>query len=216
MTMELKRARFSLAVKAVDLAEGTFEGHASVFNIPDDGIPPDIIQPGAFTKTIQEWGPAGANRIKVLALHNTFWLPIGKPLELREDAIGLWFRAKISDTTLGKDVLTLLRDGVFTEMSIGFTVVKADPEKGTGRRLVREVKLYEISPVIWAMHPMAKITRVKDVTALPPAEPDEGDASAPPPSTPLEPAATGGIDPQIVQSIKAFHEDIRDYLRRMA
>lgn len=212
MAMELKRARFSLAVKAVDLDAGTFEGHASVFGIPDDGFPPDIIQPGAFTKTIQEWGPSGANRIKVLALHRNDWLPIGKPIELAEDARGLFFRAKISDTALGKDVLTLLRDGVLTEMSIGFTTVKADLDKATGTRLVREVRLYEISPVIWAMHPLAKITNVKDVTALPPAEPDDRDVSA----TPAEPAAAAWIDPQLVQSIRSFHEEIRTYLRRTA
>lgn len=197
-TPEIKRMRCQLDVKQVDVEAGTFEGHASIFNVPDDGMPPDVIMPGAFTKTVQEWGPTGANRIKILALHRNDWLPIGKPLELREDTQGLWFKAKISDTTLGRDVLTLLRDGVLTEMSIGFTTVKADLPADRAARLVREVRLYELSPVTWAMHPMAKITGVKDAHCSTCAlSPEPGS------STPAESAAPSACDPELLQSLKA-------------
>ncbi len=222
MPLELKRTRFELAIKQVDLEAGTFEGHASIFGIPDDGMPPDIILPGAFAKTIQEWGPKGANRIKVLALHRSDWLPIGRPLELAEDAKGLGFLAKISTTVLGTDVLTLMRDGVLTEMSIGFQTIKADFDQKTNARLVREVRLFEISPVTWAMHPLAKIEGVKgvkhrtDFAALPTEDP----ASSPNPASPAAPAAASGIDPATVQlagqSIKATTELLRTLTRRTA
>lgn len=208
--MELKRTRVAFESKAVDVDAGTFEGHASIFGIADDGEPPDIIQPGAFTKTLKEWGPQGANRIKVLALHRSDWLPIGRPLDLREDVRGLWIRGKLSDTTLGKDVLTLLRDGVLTEMSIGFTTVKAEPDRARGVRLVREVRLYEISLVTWAMHPQAQVTDVK--TALTSADP----ASSENPASPPAPAAALTIDPGLLQSIKTNTEVLRTLLRRTA
>lgn len=154
---------FACTFAADNLDAGIFSGHASIFHIPDDGQPPDIVMPGAFQKTIQEWGPSGKNRIKILAQHRADWLPIGKPLTLEEDAKGLKFTGRISPTTLGRDVLTLMRDGVISEMSIGFDVVKDDFDRQKGVRLLREVRLWEISPVTWAMHPDAKIEAVKAV-----------------------------------------------------
>lgn len=48
---------------------------------------------------------------------------LGKPLELREDEKGLFIRGKISDTQSGRDVQTLLKDGVLNELSIGYDAV---------------------------------------------------------------------------------------------
>ena len=157
----MERKHYAFTLKQVDLDARTFEGHAAIFNIPDDGDPPDIMMPGAFTKTIQEWGPSGKNRIKVLALHLSNWLPIGKPIELMEDATGLFFKAQISETTLGRDVMTLIRDQVLTEMSIGFTRIKWTIDREANVWRVLEVRLFEISPVIWAMHPNATIQNAK-------------------------------------------------------
>ena len=53
-------------------ADGTFEGYAAVFgNVDSYG---DIIQPGAFTKTIQE----RRSQIKILWNHDSFAPPVGK------------------------------------------------------------------------------------------------------------------------------------------
>ena len=93
-----------------DGGSGIFSGYAAVFgNIDSYG---DIIEPGAFTKTIAE----GTDRVKILALHNDYMLPVGKPIEIKEDGTGLYIKAQISDTTLGKEIKLLLRDGVLNEM----------------------------------------------------------------------------------------------------
>ncbi len=233
----MERKRYSFTVKQVDPEARTFEGHASIFNIPDDGDPPDIIMPGAFAKTIQEWGPQGQNRIKVLALHRNDWLPIGKPLELAEDATGLFFKAQISDTALGRDVLTLIRDEVLTEMSIGFTRIKFTIDREAGVWRVHEVRLFEISPVIWAMHPNATIENVKTLldqltddrctlpaeqrataidtlTALlekkePTPRPSSGQATLS-----AQAAATITLDPETLQSLRQVNADIKAYLGR--
>ena len=87
---EFKRLRFKMDGYN---EEGIFSGYAAVFENIDSGG--DVIEPGAFTKTLAEgWG-----RVKILALHNDCWLPIGRPLELKEDANGLFISAKVSDTT---------------------------------------------------------------------------------------------------------------------
>jgi uncharacterized protein len=211
----MERKRVAFAVKEIDVAAGTFSGHASIFHIPDDGMPPDIMLPGAFTKTIKEWGPTGANRIKILALHRSDWLPIGAPTELVEDATGLFFNGKISNTTLGRDVLTLLRDRVLTEMSIGFDIIKKeDPDRTRNTRLLHEVRLWEISPVTWAMHPLATIADVKAIRSMHERDLYDLALSSPQPESPTESAAAAAFayDPESLQSLKALTADIQSAL----
>ena len=123
-----------------DEEQGIFSGYGSVFGNVDDGG--DIVEPGAFTKTIAE----GFERVKILALHNDSLLPIGRPLEVREDSKGLYIKAKISDTAMGRDVKVLLKDGVLNELSIGYDPIVFDYDE-TGIRHLREVKLWEVSVV---------------------------------------------------------------------
>ena len=141
-------------VEDYDEEEGIFSGYGAVFSNIDSGG--DIIEPGAFTKTIAE----GAGRVKILSGHNDALLPIGVPVELREDAKGLYMRGKISDTALGRDVKTLIKDGVLGELSIGYDPVVFDYDE-SGIRHLREVKLWEISVVTWAMNEQAVITGYK-------------------------------------------------------
>lgn len=137
---------------------GEFSGYAAVFGNVDSGN--DIIEKGAFSKTIRE----DFDRIKILALHNDCWLPVGKPIELREDDKGLYIRGKISDTTMGRDVQTLLRDGVLTELSIGYDAVVFDFDKDQGARHLKEIRLWEVSIVTWGMNDQAKIDEFKSLT----------------------------------------------------
>lgn len=134
--MEYKQIRFKADV--LDEEQGIFEGYASVFGNLDSGG--DIVDPGAFARTLEE----NFDRIKILALHNDQLLPVGKPLELREDDKGLYIKARISDTSLGKDVKVLLKDGVLNELSIGYDTVKATYDDDGNRHLV-EVTLWEVS-----------------------------------------------------------------------
>lgn len=137
--------------------EGEFSGYAAVFGNKDDGD--DIIEKGAFARTILE----DFSRIKILSQHRGHDLPIGKPLELKEDDHGLYIRGKISDTQTGRDIRTLLKDGVLTEMSIGYDTVKYDFDSITGIRHLKEIRLWEVSIVTWAMNNQAKIDAVKSL-----------------------------------------------------
>ena len=152
---EYKSASFVL--ESADESTGEFSGYAAVFGNVDDGG--DVIEKGAFAKTIVE----DFNRIKILALHNNCWLPVGRPIELREDDRGLFIRGKISNTSLGRDIRTLLKDGVLGELSIGYDAVVFDYDSETGIRHLKEIKLWEVSIVTWAMNDQAKIEDVKSL-----------------------------------------------------
>lgn len=160
MNLEFKRMQFKM--DSFNEGEGIFSGYAAVFDNIDSGG--DIIEPGAFTKTLAE----GWDRVKILALHNDCWLPIGRPIELKEDENGLYISAKISDTAMGRDVKILLKDGVLSELSIGYDPIIFDYDEN-GLRHLREVKLWEVSVVTWAMNQEAVITGYKSATALPEA-----------------------------------------------
>ncbi len=144
-----------------DIEGRTFEGYAAAFhNVDAVG---DIIHPNAFAKTLVERG----NKVKLLWQHD-YAEPIGRPLELREDANGLFIKAVISDTARGRDALALLRDGAINEMSIGYEPISAGtdytkmPDGQTVRNL-REIKLHEVSLVTFPANERAVVTAVKSV-----------------------------------------------------
>lgn len=148
---------FSFELESADESTGEFSGYAAVFGNRDSGN--DIIEKGAFAKTIVE----DFNRIKILALHNDCWLPVGRPIELREDDRGLFIKGKISDTSMGRDIRTLLKDGVLSGLSIGYDAIDFDYDSKTDTRHLRRIKLWEVSIVTWAMNEQARIDEVKSM-----------------------------------------------------
>jgi len=150
---EHKTLRFK--TEEYDEEQGIFKGRAAVFGNIDSGD--DIIEPGAFTKTLKDW-----SRVKLLALHNDQWLPIGRPVELREEKKDLYIEGKISDTSMGKDVKILIRDGVLNELSIGYDVAEDGFYYEGEVRHLTELILWEVSVVTWAMNAKAMITGYKD------------------------------------------------------
>ena len=119
------------------------EGYASIFGNVDSYN--DIVVKGAFNPD---------KRVKLCYQHD-FNQVIGKIEELREDERGLWFRAKISNTTLGKDVAILIHDEAIDEISIGYRVL--DWTEKDGIRMLEKLYLIEISIVTRAANELATI-----------------------------------------------------------
>jgi len=151
----LERKSFPFEAK-VDLEKYEFEGYASTFGNED--LVGDIVEKGAFKKTIQERLPK--NLIKVLWQH---YDPMGLPKHMEEDSKGLYVVAKVSKTRENQDRLQLMKDGVVDRLSIGYDVVKREVDDSAKDRTVRlkELKLYEFSPVTFPANEEAVITGVK-------------------------------------------------------
>ncbi|GEL17683.1 HK97 family phage prohead protease [Pseudonocardia asaccharolytica] len=78
-------------------------------------IDADLVEqfaPGAFAHQI-----AAAHRVRFRRDH---WQLIGRTLELREDAAGLWGAWQVARTAAGDDTLALIEGGALTDLSIGF------------------------------------------------------------------------------------------------
>ena len=144
----------SVDFKAEDLDEkGRIVGYLSVFGNKDsDG---DVIMQGAYKKTIAE----RKERIKYLWQHRSDE-PIGKFVELSEDNYGLRFVGQLSlDTTKGKDAYHFYKDGVITEHSVGFEVIKGQGQEDYYE--MTELKLWEGSAVTWGANPLTFVETMK-------------------------------------------------------
>jgi len=71
----------------------------------------------------------------------------------------LRFTSKITETSYGKDVIKLYKEGVFNEHSVGFEIVKSDNK--AGYREIKEIKLWEGSTVTWGANPNTPIESIK-------------------------------------------------------
>ena len=136
----------------IDEKMGIVKGYGSYFGNKDSDN--DVIAKGAYQKTIKENG----ERVRYLYQHD-MTQPIGKMKELYEDEKGLMFVAEIPKTTLGMDVLELIKGGVITENSVG--ILPLQKQMKEDYREITEVKLYEISAVTLAANDQAKILDVK-------------------------------------------------------
>lgn len=171
---------FTAEVKSV---EGrTVAGIASVFgNVDSYG---DVVARGAFKKTIKERHEA-KGAIKFLWQHD-FWSPpiakitglreVGKselPDKLRElDYVtgGLEVTREYLDTERGNEVLQGIMSGAITEMSFAFDTVKSDMEERSSDedgktynvRVIKEVKLYETSDVLWGANDLTVASKATD------------------------------------------------------
>lgn len=115
---------------------------------------------GAFERTIRERG----ERTKLLTSHDGHnRLPIGRAVELREDAAGLFGAFRVSQTQTGDEVLELVRDGALDSFSIGFRPVRErsahDPSGPVVERT--EVALREVSVVTFPAYAGAQIAGVR-------------------------------------------------------
>jgi HK97 family phage prohead protease len=147
--IEKRTNEVQFELRAVENGDGmTFTGYAAVFNSPSEPLPfIERIAPGAFKRSLK-----ARNDIKLLWNHDTGSV-LGSTragtLKLEEDNYGLRVTAMLPETTLGKDVRTLVQRGDVSAMSFGFSVpANGDTWNSEGtERTLRSVRIHEVSIV---------------------------------------------------------------------
>lgn len=148
--MDMEEKTFPFEIKAVT-EEGTFEGYAAVFGTADAFN--EIIDSGAFTKTVKEGKP-----YPMLWYHDP-QQPLGIAM-LSIDQKGLKVKGELNlEVQAAREKHALMKQKAIRGLSFGFKTVK-DTWEGA-RRVLKEVKLYEISPCTFGAHPRALVTSVK-------------------------------------------------------
>lgn len=121
----------------------------------------DIIAPDAFDESLQRY--KDANRpIRLFYNHNRYDLPIGIiPIESVVKSGTKWnVTGKLNlGTQSGREVYSLLKQKALSDMSIGYTALEEEYEKGN--RYIKKLELWEASVVPEPMNTGAKITDVK-------------------------------------------------------
>lgn len=162
---------FNSYLVKTDQQQGIVESIVAVMGNVDQGD--DVIRSGAFTKTISD----RFGQIKVLDQHNTDSIlrVLGRPVSMRElsreelpaDLLakypsatgGLYTKTQYNlQTDNGRNAFNLIAAGDVSEYSIGYDPVDTnishemvDGKQRTVREL-RQLRLYEYSPVIWGMN----------------------------------------------------------------
>jgi uncharacterized protein len=148
-------------------ADGTFRGFASVFNEPHETssfmLPAnwkDQVAPGAFTQTLSEHKNRGSMPA-MLYMHDLA-TPIGVWDRLQENEHGLQAEGRLAiKTAKGAEVFELMKLGAVRGLSIGFKPTKFELNEKAKLRTIREVSLFEISPVTIPADSFALVTDVK-------------------------------------------------------
>ena len=123
----------------------------------------NFLNRGAFTKTIQENGVEGKNRIKQLYQHDVTNI-IGKPLKMYEDEKGLYVESYITEKQ-NNDYRKMYEEGLITEHSIGFMTMN-DNKMESGENEITEVKLFEYSAVTYGANSDTPVVGMKSSKSM--------------------------------------------------
>lgn len=156
MSTTLERKTIKLDVKSID-EQGVFKGLLSAYDVIDGYG--DVVDRGAFTKTLQE---GGAKR-PLLWQHKADF-PIGD-LTITDSHLGPEVEGRLlihDDVPQARTAYALIKNGIIDGLSIGFKTIKADPKTAKPRHL-KEIKLYEGSIVTFGANPLALISEVRSL-----------------------------------------------------
>lgn len=134
----------------------------------------EVIRKGAFDVDL-----SGGSNVRALFNHDTGQI-LGSvrsgSLRLREDSHGLAFEIDLPDTTLGRDVLTLVKRGDLEGMSFGFIVRPSGEvvnQRKEGQRTIveseiRSAQILEISVVLFPAYQSTSVeasarSRIEDL-----------------------------------------------------
>ena len=121
----------------------------------------DIMMPGAFKRSIQDWGPEAKGRVKHLLNHDPSQ-PLGKIVELKEDGYGLYYRSQVGTHRLGQDFIKMVESGLIGEHSIGFRTLRE--QKAAEANEILEVMLFEGSSLTaWGANEYTPILGIKSL-----------------------------------------------------
>lgn len=163
MEIPLREIKFSGA------EEMSFSGYGAVFgNVDSYG---DVIQKGAFAKTIAEAKATGIWPA-MLEQHGGWGItagdmtPIGVWTDMEEDATGLALSGKFAPTARGQEMHALMKmtpRPAINGLSIGYIPVRFKNRSAPDepRRTLEELKLMEISPVTFPANGKARVGSVK-------------------------------------------------------
>lgn len=136
----------------------SFRGYAAMFDSKSEDLGgfTEVIRPGTFDKTLRE-----RRGQRMLWNHNgdiVLGSTKSKTLRLSSDDRGLLAEADLPDNAWGRPVADAIRRGDVDAMSFGFVVTRDAWTPDHKTRELIEVRLIEVSPVVWPAYPATSAT----------------------------------------------------------
>jgi HK97 family phage prohead protease len=160
----MKRFIAPMQIKAVS-DKGVVTGYASIFGNIDLGGDV-IVGPDPFKEIVR----TSDGKVLHLYAHDSYGytpsagLPIGKA-DVEQDEKGLAFETQLvmSDPFVRDRIYPHLKEGTLDGMSIGYDVLPfgSDYDEENRTRVLRSMKLWEITSCVWGMNPEARVEGVK-------------------------------------------------------
>lgn len=124
----------------------------------------DIIEPGAFTKTIEKRKASG--HPFPLCWNHDFSSVIGVVDNVEEKEIGPYIEASFLDTALAQDVRKMVQSGAVYQFSFAYDVLSwreptAEEKKMGVQNVLQEVEVFEVSVVTVPANQNAVVTDIK-------------------------------------------------------
>lgn len=146
--------------KASQDGTGGFQGYASTF-ANWDSVKERPVR-GAFTPHLEAFKRDGF----IAVGHDWQALPVATPNDAYEDDIGLYLDVSYHSTPMAQAARTVTNErierGKSVKLSIGYEVLQ--DEFTQDGRLLKEIKLYEVSLVTVPANPLASVTGAKGIT----------------------------------------------------
>lgn len=142
----------------LNASTGEFTCYANVKNIID--YAGDRSVDGCFLETIARHKSEGTMPL-MLWMHNPYELPVGVWVGWEEDEKGLKMVGKLSDTTMGREIKILAKDGAIKKFSIGYRVVKGRWNDTEGSYDLLSVDVLEVSWVNFACNDESELQDIK-------------------------------------------------------
>jgi HK97 family phage prohead protease len=119
----------------------------------------DYTEKTAFDKTMKESGPDGANRIRHVWNHDRKEMPIGKPMRMWRDNEYAYTESKMLDNQKALDAWDAYMNEAINEHSYWGKSYNTGVNP-KGGKVIKEVKLYEVSTVLWGAQEKAKLVEL--------------------------------------------------------
>jgi HK97 family phage prohead protease len=144
-------------VKDIDTAKKSVVFAFSKLNDYDSDE--DYTEKTAFDKTMKESGPDGSNRIRHVWNHDRKEMPIGRVTKMWRDNEYPYTESKMLENQKALDVWDAYKEGAINEHSYwGKSYNTGINEKGG--KIIKEVKLFEVSTVLWGAQEKAKLVEL--------------------------------------------------------
>ena len=127
-------------------------GYAAVFNKPSDDLGGfvEFIREGAFDNSLQD-SPDVSARVQHEGGMTTIGRTTNGSLKLGTDERGLWYEISPPNTTVGRDIIELIRGGFIDKSSFAFTIrpggAEWDWETAPPTRWLTDLDLVDVAPV---------------------------------------------------------------------